>query len=102
MPTEDENPFVKVTVDMPKQVTSITEMQQLQETGKLLKDLLTTQFFTTFGLSLIIKSVLGQFWSMMNMMQLLTALPLLDIKMPSNVLEVRAQILGIMNSQPFS
>ena len=41
-PTEDENPFVKVMVDMPKQVTSIEELQLLQSTGKSLSNLMST------------------------------------------------------------
>ena len=60
---------------------------------------MTKQFFATIGLSLLLKGILGQMWSMLNALQLLTALSTLAVIMPQNVLEVQVVVLDILNGK---
>ena len=60
---------------------------------------MTWQFFASIGISLLLKSVFGQMWSMLNTLQLLTALSTLAVIMPQNVLEVQVLVLDILHGK---
>ena len=62
------SPFLTVDASMPKLAASAEEVEQLQASGKTLSDMVTLQLGVAILLNLLLKNLLGQMWSMQNML----------------------------------
>ena len=58
---------------------------------------MTSQFAMTFVINLLLNGVMSQLWNVFNTLQIIMALPLLNVLMPSNVLLVQDVLLKIVN-----
>ena len=54
----------------------------------------------TFVINLLLNGVMSQLWNIFNTLQIILALPLLSVMMPSNVILVQDVLLQIVNFQP--
>ena len=61
---------------------------------------LTSGFALTFILSLLLKGVMSQLWNIFNTLQIILALPLMDVVMPVNLLLCKDVVDQIVNFQP--
>ena len=82
---------------MPKQVKSKEELDSLTSTGESAENMIAGQFVVSLVLNLVLSGTLSQLWNIFNTMQLLTALPLLDINTPSNIIELSKKFEEIAN-----
>ena len=73
---------------------------QMQDILESTTDILLTQFVLSFILNLLLKGVMSQLWSIFNTLQIILALPLLAVLMPSNILIVEKTVNGIINFKP--
>ena len=60
---------------------------------------LTAGFALTFILNLVLKSVMNQLWSIFNTLQIILALPMLNVLMPANVVFIQKIVYDIINFQ---
>jgi hypothetical protein len=85
----EEEEYIVIEAEIPQQLREgIEEMASLTSTAKAVTMVLTVGFAFTFILNLVLKSVMSQLWSIFNTLQIILALPLLNVLMPANVVFV--------------
>lgn len=62
----DDEAYFTLLIDAPRQVMSLKEKVQLQSASESLKTAFRIQLVVSIALSLLLKGVLGQMWSMFN------------------------------------
>ena len=82
---EDEE-YIIIEADIPRQLRDGLEDQaSLTSAAEKVTTVLTVGFAFTFILNLVLKSVMSQLWSIFNTLQIILALPLMNVLMPANV-----------------
>ena len=82
--SEDEK-YLTIEAEIPRQVKNEEDMILLEDTMSSAIELFQGQFAMTFALNLLLKGVMSQLWNIFNTLQIILALPLLAVEMPSNV-----------------
>lgn len=95
----EEEDYIVIEHEIPRQLRSAAEALSLQETGEAVKGVLTSSFALTFFLNLTLNGVMGQLWSIFNTLQIIMALPMLAIILPANVIAVQKIVNGVINFQ---
>ena len=96
----EEEEYIVIEAEIPQQLREgLEEMTSLTSTAKAVTMVLTVGFAFTFILNLVLKSVMSQLWSIFNTLQIILALPLLNVLMPANVVFVQNIVYEIINFQ---
>lgn len=85
--------------DLPWQSQSEAELETLNAIGEILSDSLNITIGLPFILQLLVKGIMSRLWLWINMMQLYTALTILPVKTPLNVLIIQSYFNGIINME---
>lgn len=85
VPLEQDEEYLTITADIPKQLLSEDEQVTLQFLASTTTAMLTTSFALTFIINLLLNGVMSQLWNIFNTLQILMALPLLSVLVPANV-----------------
>ena len=93
-PTDLYHEFIS---EVPKQVKSAQELQQLESAVDSAQNFMLGQFMISFVVNLLLSGTLSQLWNIFNTLQLLTALPLFAINTPGNVIAMNTKFSEIAN-----
>jgi len=96
----EDGRHIIVEEQVPRQMKNEEDFIQMQDVLESTTDILLTQFVLSFILNLLLKGVMSQLWSIFNTLQIILALPLLAVLMPSNILIVEKTVNGIINFKP--
>lgn len=72
----------------------------LESTAATTQTILNSTFVLTFIINLLLKGVMGQLWNVFNTLQILLALPLLNVILPANILFMQSIIDQVVNFKP--
>ena len=89
-----------VTIDVPPQLSSQDEQDQLEGAATRVTEAMQSQFLLSMALQFALKGAISMLWTIFNTLQLILALPLLSIQAPSNVIFMVAAVTNIINFQP--
>lgn len=77
-------------------VASLEDYQQVQGSSSAASDAITAQFFLSAFLQLFLSSALSMLWNVFNTLQILTALNLLMVIFPANVVIVNQEFASFL------
>ena len=63
-------------------------MESIKISAQTIKSLLTGGLVISFLINILLNGVMSQLWNTFNTLQILIAMPLFDVIMPANVLQV--------------
>lgn len=84
---------------MPRQFKNEAEFVSLQSTLDNASSVMQSQFAFTFALNLLLNGVMSQLWNIFNTLQIIMALPMLQVQIPGNIVLVQEMLLSIINFQ---
>ena len=96
----DENPYHVISDDLPKMLSSEAELILLESIGGSSRTAITVMIIMPIVLGVGLKGILSKLWAMLNTIQLIHALSMIQVSVPSNVLTVQKESYAIINFQP--
>ena len=71
-----------ITSELPRQSISESQTETLISAAEAVEEVLVAGFIITFLLGLVLKGIMSQLWNIFNTLQIILALPLMDVVMP--------------------
>lgn len=96
---EETDEFFILKESIPRQDADSEEAAKVGATAAAAKQVLAAGFSMSFAVSILLNGVMNQLWNIFNTLQIIMALPLLPVIVPTNVLTIQEAIIGITNVQ---
>ena len=85
---EQDDGYIVIEEEIPRQFKSQEEFERFESTLDSTANAMTSQFAVTFVINLLLNGVMSQLWNIFNTLQIIMALPMLQVMMPGNVTHV--------------
>ena len=95
----EDDEYIVIEENIPRQLRDKGDLAYLTSSAEAVGDTLKAGFALTFILNLLLNNVMSLLWNIFNTLQIIMALPMLNVLMPANVVFVQKILDDIVNFQ---